>query len=261
MKITIGRGPDNDIVYDIPMISTKHAELLINSNGTIILKDISSNGTWINGRLLHHDSCVVRQGDNVLFPGNVILDWSMVNYLYFKSQSTDNNVSHSNYAPSHNQPQPKLQEMPDVSRNNYAPSYNANAESYNHNNNYNQANPSESYRNTIKQPVRMSFGKAISSIFHKYATFKGRARRSEYWYFVLFNFLLSIVPIINIIWFFVAIIPGLSVFVRRMHDIGRSGWCYLFILIPIVGHILLLVWLCQDSEPDRNEYGDNPKFA
>ncbi|NND08827.1 MAG: DUF805 domain-containing protein [Saprospiraceae bacterium] len=103
----------------------------------------------------------------------------------------------------------------------------------------------------------------------KYAIFEGRSRRSEYWYFVLFNILAGIAagivdeffgfPVIGTIVSLALFIPGLAVGVRRLHDIGKSGWNLLFILIPLVGLIILLVWLCKDSEAGSNKYGPNPK--
>lgn len=102
-----------------------------------------------------------------------------------------------------------------------------------------------------------------------YANFNGRARRSEYWYFVLFNFLIGLatmimdsltgMQIINPIYSIAMIIPGLAVGVRRLHDIGKSGWMLLVALIPIAGAIWLLVLFCQDSQPGENEFGANPK--
>ena len=85
----------------------------------------------------------------------------------------------------------------------------------------------------------MSFGEAIKSVFSKYATFSGRARRSEFWYFVLFNFLVSfvlgLIPFLSLVsglWALAVLIPSLAVTVRRFHDIGKSGWNYLIIVIP-----------------------------
>ena len=179
----------------------------------------------------------------------------------------------------------------------------------------------------------MNFGEAIKSVFNKYATFSGRARRSEYWFFYLFNVLvrmgLGFVSMIfvfcytlfemaaksdfafpNYYWFFYGIIygvvglwalavflPFMAVTVRRFHDIGKSGWwllvmmlpgfvylCYLAcviynaavhdcepdmklflivtglgILIGIGFFVWQIVWLVRDSEPGDNKYGPNPK--
>lgn len=85
----------------------------------------------------------------------------------------------------------------------------------------------------------MSFGEAIKSVFSKYAVFSGRARRSEYWYFYLFTFLVSLVlgcipflGLLSFFWSLAIIIPNIAVSVRRFHDIGKSGWNYLFFAIP-----------------------------
>lgn len=109
----------------------------------------------------------------------------------------------------------------------------------------------------------------------KYADFKGRSRRSEYWYFVLFNILavMAIAMISGIlssvigdaafgltaIYYIGIIIPSLAVAVRRLHDTGRSGWWYLIGLIPIIGGIVLIVFFCEDSKPGSNQWGPNPK--
>ena len=85
----------------------------------------------------------------------------------------------------------------------------------------------------------MSFGEAIKTCFEKYAVFSGRARRSEFWYFFLFNFLVSFVlrliphfSIVSGLWALAVLIPSLTVMTRRFHDIGKSGWTYLYFLIP-----------------------------
>lgn len=117
----------------------------------------------------------------------------------------------------------------------------------------------------------MSFGEAIQSVFSKYATFSGRARRSEYWYFVLLTLIVSFVTgILSEIlgnfgttlaglWELAVLVPTLAVVWRRLHDIGKSGGWYFIFLIPLVGWIILLVWLCRDSQPGDNQYGPNPK--
>ena len=101
----------------------------------------------------------------------------------------------------------------------------------------------------------MNIGDAISVCFKKYATFSGRASRSEYWYFYLFYVLVYFAAYIfagQNVALFVSIplwIPQLSVAVRRLHDVGKSGW---FILIPIYNLILM----CTDSNPGSNQYGE-----
>ena len=112
----------------------------------------------------------------------------------------------------------------------------------------------------------MGFTEAISSAFRQYVNFSGRARRSEFWYFYLFNVIMSV--IINILTFVVpafaivggiyslaVMLPSLALAWRRMHDIGRSGAWNLISLVPLVGWILVLVWYCKDSEYAENKYG------
>jgi len=114
-----------------------------------------------------------------------------------------------------------------------------------------------------------------------YADFSGRARRREYWGTVLFNglvhlafrillivgimleakevtFLLLIcLGVYSLAW----LLPGMAVSVRRLHDIGKSGWNLLWVLLPIVGAIMLIYWCCQDSQLEENKWGANPKLV
>lgn len=105
---------------------------------------------------------------------------------------------------------------------------------------------------------------------HRYAEFEGRSRRSEYWYFALFNALITYgvlgleMVMFSTTMFYMLVslaffIPSLAVAVRRLHDIGKSGWNILWGLIPIIGWILLLVWMCTDSQTGTNQWGHNPK--
>jgi uncharacterized membrane protein YhaH (DUF805 family) len=113
----------------------------------------------------------------------------------------------------------------------------------------------------------MGFGDAISTVFGKYATFGGRAVRSEFWFWALFTFIVLIV--LNIIQFTVSgvagsllqllfelatLIPSIAVAARRLHDTDRSGWWQLLAFVPIVGFILLLVWYCQPGTPGTNRF-------
>ncbi len=110
----------------------------------------------------------------------------------------------------------------------------------------------------------------------KYADFSGRARRKEYWmfflFYVIFSTVLSIIDgfigwgfadgnfgILYLLFALATLIPYLAVFVRRLHDIGKSGWWYFIILIPVVGVIWLIILLATDGEPGENQYGLNPK--
>jgi uncharacterized membrane protein YhaH (DUF805 family) len=125
----------------------------------------------------------------------------------------------------------------------------------------------------------MSFGAAIASFFSKYATFSGRARRSEFWYAVLFTTLVSVaistvspgsVMVVNDfaipqssfasnLWQLAIFVPSLALSWRRLHDVGRNGTYYLFILIPIVGWIMLLIQFLKDSQPGANAFGEPVK--
>ncbi len=112
----------------------------------------------------------------------------------------------------------------------------------------------------------------------KYAVFSGRARRSEYWYFVLFYFLFAIglalidgitgtfnqasgMGLLSGLLTLGLLIPSISVGVRRLHDTDRSGWWLLIAFIPLIGAIVLLVFCAQDSSPGDNRFGANPKTA
>lgn len=105
---------------------------------------------------------------------------------------------------------------------------------------------------------------ATKLFFVRYADFKGRSRRSEYWWASLvigmIGGLISVVlPEISGLWSLAILIPSVAICVRRLHDIGKSGWWYLINLIPLVGQIIFLVWLCKDSTAD-NQWGPNPKY-
>jgi uncharacterized membrane protein YhaH (DUF805 family) len=115
-------------------------------------------------------------------------------------------------------------------------------------------------------------------VLSNYFEFNGRARRSEYWYFALFNVIFAIAAMVldmvigstigelsygvfYILYALATFIPGLAVAVRRLHDVGKSGGMIFIALIPIVGAIWLLVLMLTDSDPGDNEYGPNPKLA
>lgn len=111
----------------------------------------------------------------------------------------------------------------------------------------------------------MTFTEAVTSVFQKYATFSGRATRSEYWWFMLFvilvNIVLSIVaeaihtPILPGIASLALLLPNLALTARRLHDIDRAGWWMLIIFVPLLGWILMLVWTCTKSTLGENRFG------
>jgi uncharacterized membrane protein YhaH (DUF805 family) len=108
------------------------------------------------------------------------------------------------------------------------------------------------------------------AVLKNYAGFSGRARRTEYWMFFLINFIIVVVldvismaiklsTILGGVYGLLVLIPALAVGVRRLHDTGRSGWWLLISLIPVVGTIILIVFLATDGQPGDNQYGSNPK--
>ncbi|EML2027858.1 DUF805 domain-containing protein [Acinetobacter baumannii] len=109
-----------------------------------------------------------------------------------------------------------------------------------------------------------NYQQAIFTCFKKFADFKGRARRREFWYFELFCVLLSLLlsfmnEDLATLAMLVTLIPNIAVNVRRLHDIDRSGWWMLIALVPIVGVLLLLFWAAQEGNPSANQYGESPK--
>ncbi len=107
-------------------------------------------------------------------------------------------------------------------------------------------------------------------VIQKYAVFDGRARRKEYWMFILFHIIIVIVisiiegafgspGVLSTLYGLAVLLPGIGVSIRRLHDTGRTGWWMLIGLIPILGAIVLLVFMVQDGEPGENQYGPNPK--
>lgn len=113
-------------------------------------------------------------------------------------------------------------------------------------------------------------------VLKQYAVFTGRAQRKEYWYFFLINFLITTalllidnmagtldkeagVGLVSSLYTLAVLLPSLAVAVRRLHDSGRSGWWVLLALVPIIGPIILIFLLIQDSTPGNNAYGPSPK--
>jgi len=114
-------------------------------------------------------------------------------------------------------------------------------------------------------------------VLKKYAVFNGRARRKEFWMFVLINLIISIVlsvidgvigtttatgmGILSLIYALGVLLPAIGVSIRRLHDSGKSGWLLLLAFIPLIGAIVLIVLYVLDSTPGDNKYGPNPKNA
>lgn len=129
----------------------------------------------------------------------------------------------------------------------------------------------------------MSFLDAIKSFWSNYSKFKGRSRRSEYWWIQLFLVLTNLAVaaidlalmdgdvdrfianggggIVGLIWILVTIVPALAVLVRRLHDTGKTGWWALIGFVPIVGGIVLLVFTVLGSDAGENKYGESLKVT
>ncbi len=104
----------------------------------------------------------------------------------------------------------------------------------------------------------MTFGQSIKTCFSKYVTFSGRATRSEYWWFSLFSFIVLWIPFVQFL-AFLLILPSWAVAVRRLHDIGKSGWNLLWGIIPFLGGLYLLWLYIQESQPEANNWGEVEK--
>ena len=116
----------------------------------------------------------------------------------------------------------------------------------------------------------MTFSESISTCLSKYATFSGRAARSEFWWFALFTLIVNVVS--NMIqaivgdWFaFVGLLvalalllPSIAVAVRRLHDLDKSGWWYLLVFVPLIGFLVLLYFFVQRGTEGQNQYGADP---
>jgi uncharacterized membrane protein YhaH (DUF805 family) len=114
-------------------------------------------------------------------------------------------------------------------------------------------------------------------VLKKYAVFDGRARRKEYWYFVLFNAIIGFVlglieavagigpeigfSVLGGIYTLAILLPSIGVNIRRLHDIGRSGWWLFISLIPFIGAIIMLIFTVTDSQEGTNQYGPSPKIT
>ena len=109
-------------------------------------------------------------------------------------------------------------------------------------------------------------------VLKKYVVFGGRARRKEYWYFALFSAIIALVlglidtlvgtnSVLSGLYSLAVLLPALGVSVRRLHDTGHSGWWIFIGLIPLIGTIILLVYMLSDSHAGTNQYGPSPKLV
>lgn len=110
----------------------------------------------------------------------------------------------------------------------------------------------------------MTFVEAITTCFNKYCDFNGRASRAEFWWWILFNFIVGFVCGLINQWLgniasLALLLPNLGVCWRRLHDTGRAGGWWFINFIPLVGWILFIVWAAQPSEPQPNRFGNVPE--
>jgi uncharacterized membrane protein YhaH (DUF805 family) len=109
----------------------------------------------------------------------------------------------------------------------------------------------------------MDFVTAVKTCFSKYADFKGRALRSEFWWFQLFVVIVqavlnAVLPPLAGVFGLIVLLPGLAVGARRLHDIGRSGWWQLLWFVPVIGVIVLIVWWATKGQAEDNRFGPAP---
>ncbi|MCC7249971.1 MAG: DUF805 domain-containing protein [Lysobacter sp.] len=108
-------------------------------------------------------------------------------------------------------------------------------------------------------------------VIKRYFDFNGRARRQEFWMFMLISFVIAIViaiianmikfPMLSNLYSLAVLLPTLGVGARRLHDTGKSGWWQLIGIVPLIGIIVLIVFWAKDSDPGDNQFGSNPKGA
>lgn len=119
----------------------------------------------------------------------------------------------------------------------------------------------------------MGFTEAVKSALSNYANFSGRSARPAFWWWQLFNLIAGVVTLmidgsifgfssgyspVNWLYSLAVLLPSLAVSARRLHDIDKSGWWFLLILIPLVGIIILIIWWAKPSQPGANRFGPNP---
>ncbi len=121
--------------------------------------------------------------------------------------------------------------------------------------------------------LNLPFVNAWLKMLANFSDFKGRTSREDYWWAVVGNIIISIVlgliggllgsfgSVLVTLISLVLAVPGIALTVRRLHDIGKSGWFVLISLVPLVGVILLIVWLAKVGDEDDNQYGSNPKYV
>ena len=122
--------------------------------------------------------------------------------------------------------------------------------------------------NTLKDTPSVSPIEALRLFFTRYVDFKGRSRRSEFWWATLVTGVIGAIlgtlfakaQIVSYIWSLAILLPTVAVAIRRLHDVGKSWVWYLWNLLPVVGQIILIVQYCKDGEEEANAWGESPKY-
>ena len=175
--------------------------------------------------------------------------------------ASSSNPQQTSTPPNYNQPNngqqaPNYQQAPGYQQ---RPNYQQQAGGYNYQQQQQQRQRIVTAPNGM--PMRnLEVLEACKMFWTRYVDFEGRSRRTEFWWSYLMVFLISTFLGWTVIAPLACIIPMIAVSVRRLHDIGKSGWYYLVFLVPVVGTILMIIWGCQEGMVGRNQYGDDPKY-
>ena len=249
--IKIGRAKDNDFVVDHLAISSHHGDIFINDDGSMVYEDHSTNGTMINTDYIHKKRVRINGNERITLPGD--LSCLISDLTGVSAQEQDQSV---------------------------APKYG-----------YTPIGAAAPIMDLPEEPLpeEITFVGALKKFFTHYAVFKGRSRRTEFWYMYLWYLISSTVLITLMlitsmpslaliesdptaytasvmVWIIISgilglatLVPSLALTVRRLHDTGRSGVFLLFYLIPYVGGLIILIFMMLDSKPFTNQYGPCPK--
>lgn len=175
--------------------------------------------------------------------------------------ASSSNPQQTSTPPNYNQPNngqqaPNYQQAPGYQQ---RPNYQQQAGGYNYQQQQQQRQRIVTAPNGM--PMRnLEVLEACKMFWTRYVDFEGRSRRAEFWWSYLMVFLISTFLGWTVIAPLACIIPMIAVSVRRLHDIGKSGWYYLVFLVPVVGTILMIIWGCQEGMVGRNQYGEDPKY-
>ncbi len=251
--IKIGRANDNDFVIDHPAVSSHHGEIYIHDDGSMVYEDHSTNGTMIDTDYIHKKRVRIKGNERITLPGDLsCLISDLTGVVVEGQEQKQKGGPQYGYTPIG--VASPIMDMPEE-----------------------------------QLPEEITFVGALKKFFTHYAVFKGRSRRTEYWYVYLWYaitstvlvtlMLITSIPSLALIesdptaymasimvWIIISgilglatLVPSLALTVRRLHDTGKSGVFLLFYLIPYVGGLIILIFMMLDSKPFTNQYGPCPK--